>query len=497
LKKDEIDFKFEMDPKSRFKRIISLDIYRGWAIVFVVMFHGIVFNAFENTGKAQQNIDIWLFLVLIPFVILGTWASLFCFITGIGTTYAINSRLIENEDYSLKKRYFKSLLRVLILLFLHFMWCYFFAPQDENVLGQTHISMISGSIRTGNLSFPSPLIFFRTSAFSMLAFTELLLSTTLVILFRNGGYKKTRRNKFIFLLIGSLILIPGEILSLVFKPIIFHNLTAEDSMLHYILALLDIWLFNGSRAAFPDAGFAFFGAYLGLLKAKKSSPEKIMLKGATKGWIMVFLGAFLMLFFGIPLISTQRLYPVGLYVFNLGIQMILGAWLLCQDFIPMDQRRLERPILQWSVNPRRWGLISLTLFLLEQPYSALVCACFKFLFSSLMKDLFFVVFVFAPTYYFITVRFLCLWENYNFKYSLEWLLASIGKDRDVSQNEDFLHINDIVYLPSFKIRNPETGEVRNLTNDENLNKDIPFETSKEYKKVSVFHLKEMKNLMDM
>ena len=136
------------------KRIISLDIYRGWGIIVVVILHGVVFNLYGNTSSAGDDVNLWLILPLLPLIILGTWASLFPFISGIGTTYSLNSQLRENPRYLVNKKLHKSIIRGFFLLFFHFVWCLFFCTPEESINGETTQGTISLWMRTGKLRVP-------------------------------------------------------------------------------------------------------------------------------------------------------------------------------------------------------------------------------------------------------------------------------------------------------------------------------------------------------
>ncbi len=451
------------------KRIISIDVYRGWGIVLVVIFHGIVFNLYGNTSNASTDLNLGLILLLLPIIILGTWASLFAFISGVGTTYAINSRMLDNPGYNLKKRWHKSLIRSFFLLILHFIWCFLFSTPEESITNHTTQGMISSWIRTGRLRLPPMSTFFRTSAFSIL-----------YLLFKHENYKNIKKISRILLLIGTVFILSGEVLFNIFKPVIINQYSKGN----YGLSLLFTWLFNGDKAAFPDAGFSFFGAYLGVLKANKESQEGIMKKGGRLGWTCIFIGIVSMIRSGIPLLTTEATYTFGFYTFNLGIQIVLGAWTMFIDFMPMDERRLTRKGIQWGQNPRRWSLISLTLFMFEQPASLLFGLLFRIAVPGSMDNMFFVLFVYGPSYVYFLFKLILLWEKHHFKYSLEWFLMRMGKD--LSKEEDLFQINDVVYLPGYKNRDFETGEISPLKGAEVDPHSCPFAIGHEYKRLSAF-----------
>ena len=96
----------------------------------------------------------------------------------------------------------------------------------------------------------------------------------------------------------------------------------------------------------------------------------------------------------------------------------------------------------------------------------------------------FVILVYGPTYAYLLIKGINRWEKYQFRYSIEWFLAGVSNKR--SEKEDFMHVNDIVYLPGFKRRDLETGKIAELSADEIKTMDVPFATSNAYKKISPF-----------
>ena len=407
------------NKKSHVKRMSSMDVYKGWGIVGVVFLHGIAFNAFTSASQADSETSVFLKFLIFPLIIFGSWASLFSFISGLGITYSTINQLSQlhadnKEDQYHKfiiKRLEKMVIRVIILLGFHFIWTFLFAHPTNTPVGTTHQSLITGSIRNNKLTIPDWEIVLSTSAFSMIAFTDLFVTITLCVTLRHhNNIEKHLRTITILLITGTFIILSGEI----FQKIIFVAINEEYSKGNHGFSLLLTWIAGGKHSVFPVVGFGYFGAFLGYLATEKYVPhERMMYLGVTLGWIFTLTGSILFFFQGIPDMALHY-QPFRLYTFNLGLQLIIGSWLLETDHLPLDSRRSERKIFKNGALARRWNLISLTIFMFEQPFSALFFHILNILMFGVLNHPFIILTVFLPIYMFTLLKLIKKWENHNF-----------------------------------------------------------------------------------
>ena len=69
------------------KRIVSVDFFRGLAILGVVLTHCLIYGVFYSTANALATVPIGLLAVLSPIVLISPMAGLFAFISVTANTF--------------------------------------------------------------------------------------------------------------------------------------------------------------------------------------------------------------------------------------------------------------------------------------------------------------------------------------------------------------------------------------------------------------------------
>ena len=102
------------------KRIVSVDFFRGLAILGVVLTHCLIYGVFYSTANALATVPVGLLAVLSPIVLISPMAGLFAFISVTANTFTALRRF---ENGSSAKNVIQPLLITsAALLVIHFLF---------------------------------------------------------------------------------------------------------------------------------------------------------------------------------------------------------------------------------------------------------------------------------------------------------------------------------------------------------------------------------------
>lgn len=262
------------------KRWYGIDILRGIGIFGVILLHGIILNYAHLDELDLDNLPpLFMVLYLVDF-----WGGIYALISGTVNIYAIYRHSISTKDQSYKEKYeeyrWKYLFKYgFILLLLHFLYHYALGPTYHDFETKIHkYALIPGIITQGWGYTVLPERMVLGSALSMIALNLLALGLLAFWLFKNNPQQKLKRNKLIFLILGSIFII------LAFFQIPLGKIQMDlIEAKKYFPALL-LGLFVGyPYPFFPYFGYACIGAYLALVLA--DNPTKKTLRQQL--WLML------------------------------------------------------------------------------------------------------------------------------------------------------------------------------------------------------------------
>ena len=143
-----------MDLELRNKRFLSLDIFRGIAILGVVVVHALIFGVFSTIDTALNILPLPMLIFLSPVVIFAPMAGLFVFISSMANGMVVQKRL--NQGYSVQTAVQPILITGLALLILHFIFPLFFNHSNTSMFHPeaTIDALIPASITQGRLILP-------------------------------------------------------------------------------------------------------------------------------------------------------------------------------------------------------------------------------------------------------------------------------------------------------------------------------------------------------
>jgi hypothetical protein len=417
--------------KESSSRIATLDFSRGLAIFLMTFFHSFYhvfdYNWFFDDSKKLFEYPIYFLIPIIILLYLGTWNSLFLFVSCTVNTFGMvrGIRKGVNPEQLLVK---KLITGVFLLI------------ADYVIEAILYHGYLGASIRTGNWSDTSRLweYFFRIKTLQIIGWSIIITSLITYFLIRKEGYKRFKRNMIVF---GSLALIFLILTQLVYNW--------ADNMPWYIPEGLPSWPYipvqeaNASFKAwymtlltgdmepiFPYLITAFVGSMLGLALAQPKPHKHLPRWFALSGFVSVMIGTVLAIFwipfkfFGRPSLST--------FFIQIGLQILIIMMILR---LVEYRGKGENFANNWLVKIfRRWGMIALSIYALEIfdliPEWFLNITIGNWLNLNFFHRIFgygqisyaLYVAIFALLWYEGLVR---IWAYFNFKGSFEWFLIKV------------------------------------------------------------------------
>lgn len=355
------------------KRLVSMDMLRGWAILLMVVFH-VFLNVSDLVTADILAVGIGK-LILIAFIaIFIHWQTFFMMISAVVHWFTM-SKMLKNGQ-SLGKIFLKQLIFGFALYVFGFLREPFLSPW-----GLTARYFWSGGIFQGGVwSWDQWVFIYRAETLSAIGLSVMITAVLFVGL---SLLNKIKAQEKIQSLIKVLIL-AGLVAVFVFLAPAMHiwaknftgvNLYAGDS---YMYAGLDTnggyynrWLINSIAGLefplFPNFSCFLVGCIFGVLLSQEK-PEKRILKYTTIiGAVLTLGGAAYWLFID-DFIHTLNvgfhLHPTGFVLFSIGLQMIIISIALRMyefNHKMLDENR-QRKMIKLSRWIRRWGVFALTIF---------------------------------------------------------------------------------------------------------------------------------------
>jgi len=349
------------------KRWYGIDILRGIGIFGVILLHGIISNYAHLDELDLDNLPpLFMILYLVDF-----WGGIYALISGTVNIYAIYRHSISTKDKLNNEKddgyQWKYLFKYgVILLLLHFLYHYALGPTYHDFETKIHKYALIPGLLTKGWGYSVPIQrMVLGSSLSMIALNLLALGLLAFWLFKNNPKQKLKRNKRIFLILGSIFII-FAFFQIPLSQIHTDLIEAEN----YFLALI-LGLFVGyPYPFFPFFGYGCIGAYLALILADK--PTKKSLRRQL--WLMLPFMIIGIIAFMLPNEFYEKFHLLdeifmSYIMVNINIALfILFLFLAIRiaDFSNMRSKRIE------GENPSKFiqffiffGQHSLIIFLLE------------------------------------------------------------------------------------------------------------------------------------
>ena len=422
-------------------RLISVDIAKGIAIISVLLLHPSVYGNFHTPAIAQSVVPSYVFLILLPLLLLGTFGGGFLIISGLLSAYNIYKR--TERKLSFRAASLPILLNSFLLLII--------APIRTMLLARTHpnsldptkyeYSILSGFLETGNFVPPSIVQLMQVGILPVIGLCGFAMVFILWLLFRKNGKIKTKRNVIILVSMGFIISLAYEPITNIIWPYI--GIIYDKGGIFMFLAYVIRLFFSHQLSFFPMIAFAFFGMAFGILLAQKQK-YTIIKKTALSIGITYFVGFVISLCIRLftnkdgPLAAMfdmmdYVIFPKELCFLGLGTMILLIILFSKKIEFQSEENRLR--IAKKTGFLRKFGTITLTIFMIEPLINGPLATLFHYLFNGGTLHPFFstdpymynaiAIILFEITFITIWILFVFFWSKINFKYGFEHLFIVI------------------------------------------------------------------------
>jgi surface polysaccharide O-acyltransferase-like enzyme len=381
------------------KRIESLDVLRGMALILIILFHSSIYN-FANIHKLDFS-NPPVIVILMSFMAL--WGGIFIIYSMVINTIMLLGRSREVVD---KKVFIYPIIAGFIYLFLHYILNIFLGRWNTDfVNNKPDLTVVAGSLRDMHFTFPHIAKFFEGSSLSTIAFNLIILSFILYLILRKNGIEKETRNYLILGISGTLIMI----LSFVRVPL-FHLFTQALEHKNYLVAAFFSFTIANPYPLLPYLAYGFFGIMIGVM---------IYLKRHKLLKIVIMPLGFFFLFFGLSgMMNFEKSISAPDYFWYSKTNFELGVFLLIFAFIipgskPESKAFHSLTIVKW------FSRVSLTIYLLETFTSEIlriICLSIQPSWNQTING----CLLFGGLNIILWIILLFFWSKVNFKFSLEY-----------------------------------------------------------------------------
>jgi surface polysaccharide O-acyltransferase-like enzyme len=395
---------------TEYKRIQSLDVLRGVALMFIILFHSSIYN-YANIHKIDFS-NPPIVVVLMSFMAL--WGGIFIIYSIVVNTIM----LLRRNSIQAEFKFFSfSAVAGLIYLFLHYILNIFLGRWNNDFINnRPDMTAIASTLRNGHLTLPHITKFFEGSSLSTIALNLIIVSLVLFLLFRKNGLVKEKRNYLILGLAGILIMVFSFV-----RVSIFSLFTQALETKHYLLATLLSFTIANPYPLLPYLAYGLFGAMMGM-----------MIYFNRKSWlkrVIVPLGVFFSLFGFLGMLNFEKTISKPDYFWYFKTNFELGIFMLLLIFTVLAVEPRVKMLNRLSMI--KWfSRISLTIYLLETFVSEIL----RFIWFAVVPAWNQTIngcLIFGAVNVLSWIIILFFWQKVGFKYSLEywWVLLfnKIGK----------------------------------------------------------------------
>ncbi len=397
-----------MTDQAGYKRIGSLDVLRGLALMLIIFFHSSIYN-FANIHKIDFE-NPPLLIIVMSFMAL--WGGIFIIYSMVVNTVMLTRR----SEGSLNFRPFRYAVTAgLIYLILHYALNIFLGRWNIDFINNMpDMTVVAGSLRNAQPEFPEYTKFFEGSSLSTIAFNLIMLTPVLFLLLK---HVRKERNQYLVLGLSAMLMM---ILSFARIPVFPFFERAVESR-HHLAATFFSFTIANPYPLLPYSAYGLTGMMIGLM-AYHGRVRLLRLYVAPMGLLFFLYGLAGMMRFD-KSISKPDFFWYFKTSFELGIFILLVVPALFAR--PGKKGLLARLLLlQW------FSRVSLTIYLLETTTSEL----FRMLWVQVdpgWNQTINGCLLFGAMNVILWSIILFFWRKAGFKYSLEYywvkLFRRLGK----------------------------------------------------------------------
>ncbi|MCX6269661.1 MAG: hypothetical protein NTU44_00290, partial [Bacteroidetes bacterium] len=345
------------------KRLLSVDMLRGFAIVAILVIHRI---HYQWTGMETREIlhthiaGIWAPFIILT-IILFTMAGIFYFLTGVVNAYSIFNRY--SRDTCSKSRWmWGGIIGGLWLIMLNYFHRMFlvngFVAKADGTEPEFPVGLLTGWARSGSD------VVFRWSqitepgTLSLIGMILIIITLTFGILFKNENHKHIFRINFILTVLAVIFLAASPFMKYWLRP--EYEYAYQHGHYFYAACLGHV---SQEFCLFPNLGYGFAGAIIGLALARKEDPKRMRRRNLIWALFLFIIGLTGVFLFDKHDEFGKRVIGACVSYVELGIFILMFNGLLKMYDFAKEEKKLKR----WnrSLGIRRFGMVALTVYFFE------------------------------------------------------------------------------------------------------------------------------------
>ena len=393
------------------KRLYSLDIFRGIAIMMVIIFHRFMYDWPGVNFFFEEDAGFLMMPWLTAIMFFAGMGGIFSIISGVVTSYSTYNRVSSGKGNK-KMIFYAALFSFLWLTVVDYIRKFLFStksywePTDNYLYG-----IITGSILEGTLVVPQLELLYYTSTLAIIGLSGFIVPTLMILLSRKGGIEKVRRTKFIFGTLAAVILIATPFLSIILDPIAVDLFVSGNYLLGFLLAILISPYFP----IFPILAYALLGGIIGISLARDEKKRNVTIIWIVFGFAMLSIGNYILL---------TALLRFSFYTYNFVRYMQLGVYIMIiiilLRLVDLRSEEKQKKIAKKLGPVIMFGRASLTIFVFE----AFLATIFHFILNLIIPGWNtepFVVLIFGIFNLVVWWIILHFWQKKDFQGSIEWM----------------------------------------------------------------------------
>ncbi len=439
------------------KRLLSIDIIRGLAIIGILFFHPLVYGVWHTEANALSIIHPFVVVAFFPIIVLLTWGGGFLLISGVVNSYNIYLRL--KRGLTFKDASLPVILNSAFLLLISPIRGVIFHRTQPAVFTDGHqYTFMSSLIERGELILPDAELFFKAGGIlHSIAFGGFLSVILLYFLFKNEGIDKIKRNSIVLLIVAFLWMSIYQPISNLIGP--YGNTFYAMGGAYRFLTLLIHMFFGQQLSFFPMGIYTVFGMIAGYMIACKIEFKWIKRYGYGLGSLFLlsfFIHIIIDIIIDFPLMNllSYLTYPLELLFFSLGCMLLFFPGLVKKIEYASQEEKIR--IAKRSLFIRRFGVATLTLYIIEGTLNTVLSSIFHKIFGQLnnfnQPNAFMTnvpaILLFVLTYIVFWFIFVYFWSKIGYKFGFEHLGIVLTKP---FRKEKTNRLN--LYIPDHKQKN--------------------------------------------
>jgi len=410
----------EVAQKSIKTRWIAVDVFKGWGIWYMFIIHAFIQQIAGYDGSLFINTiaqfeSWWPYLFAVPVGIISLWGFMFGF--AFACTVAMQTmRLVDVNPRQIPKYIFHKLIMGCLLLLL-------------NKIG--YLLFQIPFFTDGRTIFPELGASYDAGILDAIAWMGVLIPIMMSVLY--GLFRIKRTNHLVF----TLLILLTFWLALTPTLITYGESAVNWLNNHHlqIFSLLITKFTRGRFRLFPGLAYGFIGSIYATLMYHQSGIKKI------SRFMMIFFAYCMVVFIlWIFLIDpswfqnfTDESVPIPLTIVSMStMQFLFVLFIKTQDYPKNEAKRVKAA--KRTTFWRRFSVFSLTGFSIGTPIADRIFSLFVYFWgpsvdysggTGIFVWNFFQIIIFVLFIWGFWELILRLWENFEYKFSLDWFLAQL------------------------------------------------------------------------